>query len=91
MDGRSKNGGARKGAGRKTKVEEEKANKVFLTALKELHNEDTNDGAKIAFVKVLYKSERGKIFIAEHVFGKAPQVIEAGLGQVTEIVRTVIG
>lgn len=67
-------GGARPGAGRKPKADEEKVNYIFLTALKELHSKDKEDAAKIEFVKDLYKSQRGQIFIAEHLFGKAKEV-----------------
>ena len=69
-------GGKRKGAGRPTKVDEEKANHIFLTALKEIHKTDTDDETKIAFVKDLYDSQRGQMFIAEHIFGKPKETVE---------------
>lgn len=74
MDNRKNNGGKRDGAGRKPKADEEKVNYIFLTALKQLHNKDTDDDAKIQFVKDLYDSQRGQIFIAEHLFGKPKEV-----------------
>lgn len=67
---KSNRGGKREGAGRKTKVDEEKANVIMLKALSEIKSTDTDDDTKIAFLKDLYKSERGKMFIAEHIFGK---------------------
>lgn len=69
-------GGKRKGAGRKPKVDEEKVNYIFLTALKQLHNKETDTEAKIEFVKDLYESQRGQIFIAEHIFGKPKETVE---------------
>jgi hypothetical protein len=70
-------GGAREGAGRKPKVEEEKVNNLFSIALKDLYDKETDDEAKIHFIKkVLLESQRGQLFVAEHVFGKAPQEIK---------------
>lgn len=74
-DGRKNNGGKRKGAGRPTKVDEAHVNQIFLTALKRLHNKDNDDEAKIEFVKDLYESQRGQIFIAEHLFGKPKEQV----------------
>jgi hypothetical protein len=71
-------GGARPNAGRKPKVEEEKVNNIFIQALKELYNKETEDETKIAFVKgTLMESQRGQLFIAEHIFGKPKETIEA--------------
>lgn len=65
------------GKGRPPKADEEKVNNIFLRALKQLHNTETDDEAKIAFVKdTLLESQRGQLFIAEHIFGKAPQEIK---------------
>lgn len=65
------------GKGRPPKADEEKVNNIFLTALKQLHNTETDEEAKIAFVKdTLLESQRGQLFIAEHIFGKAPQEIK---------------
>jgi hypothetical protein len=70
-------GGARPNAGRKPKVDEEKVNIIFLNALKELYNTKNDDNAKKTFVqKVLMESQRGQIFIAEHIFGKPKETIE---------------
>ena len=70
-------GGKRDGAGRPTKVDEQKANNLFNRALKELYKADTEDEAKIRFIKdTLMDSQRGQLFIAEHIFGKAPQEIK---------------
>ena len=76
MDKRKENGGARTGAGRPSKAEEQKANYIFTTALKRIYNKEDTDEAKIEFVKDLSESQRGQIFIAEHLFGKAPQVLD---------------
>jgi hypothetical protein len=75
-DKRKFNGG-NKNAGRKSKAEEEKANVIMLNALKELYSEDNDEDAKIRFIKeTLLSSQRGQLFIAEHIFGKAPQEIK---------------
>ena len=64
--------------GRPTKVDEQKVNNIFLKALGELYNKDTEEETKIAFVKsTLMESQRGHLFIAEHIFGKPKEIIEA--------------
>jgi len=70
-------GGQREGAGRKTKADEEKVNIIFINALKSLYSVETDEQAKEKFVKdTLMDSQRGQIFIAEHLFGKAPQEVK---------------
>ena len=71
----SKHGGARKGAGAPTKAEQVKSNTIFISAIKEVNNIDSDDEARIHFAKDLLTFERGKMFIAEHLYGKAPQEI----------------
>lgn len=69
--------GNKLGKGRPPKADEEKVNTLFVKALKELYSKETEDEAKIHFIKnVLLDSQRGQIFVAEHVFGKAPQEIK---------------
>lgn len=73
----TKRGGARPNAGRKPVAEEQKVNSLFVTALKELYDKETDDDAKTHFIKsVLLESQRGQLFIAEHIFGKAPKEIK---------------
>jgi hypothetical protein len=70
--------GNKLGKGRPPKVEEEKVNNIFIKALGELYNKETEDETKIAFVKeTLMQSQRGQLFIAEHIFGKPKEIIEA--------------
>ena len=70
-------GGARENAGIKPKADEEKVNQLFVNALKEMYSVETDDEAKKTFVKdTLMQTQRGQIFIAEHVFGKAPQEVK---------------
>jgi len=77
MEDKRKYNGGNKNAGRKPKVEEEKVNNIFLKALGELYNNDTEEETKIAFVKnTLMDSQRGQLFIAEHIFGKPKDIIE---------------
>jgi hypothetical protein len=78
MEDKRKNNGGHKTAGRKPKVEEQKVNNIFLKALSELYNKETEEETKIAFVKnTLMESQRGQLFIAEHIFGKPKETIEA--------------
>lgn len=80
MEENKQNGGARKGAGRKTKADEQKVNTLFVNALKELYNEDNEESAKIKFIKsTLMDSQRGQLFIAEHIFGKPKDISEVDL------------
>ena len=76
MDGRANNGGARKGGGRKPKAVEEQANTIIVKAIRDLYKTDTDEGAKIKFLKKFAETSRGQQFIAEHLFGKAPQVVQ---------------
>lgn len=78
MEDKRKYNGGNKNAGRKPKVEEEKVNNIFLKALGQLYNKETEEETKIEFVKTtLMDSQRGQLFIAEHIFGKPKEVIEA--------------
>lgn len=78
---KGKRGGARKGAGRKPVADEKKANFIFNRALKEIHNTDNEDDAKVEFVKDLYKTARGQQFIAEHIFGKAKDNVDLNVNK----------
>jgi hypothetical protein len=63
--------------GRPTKAQEAKANQIMLNALKELYSLETDDEAKKEFIKeTLMTSQRGQIFIAEHIFGKPKETID---------------
>lgn len=73
---KSKRGGIRAGQGRKTVAQEQKVNEIFLSALKGLKSVDTDNEAKIEFTKDLLKTQRGQIFIAEHLFGKPKETID---------------
>jgi hypothetical protein len=69
--------GNKLGKGRPPKADEEKANALFLSALKEVYDTETDDETKIAFIKdSLLDSQRGQIFIAEHLFGKPKEIHE---------------
>jgi hypothetical protein len=70
--------GNKLGKGRPPKADEEKVNNIFLKALGQLYNKETEEETKIEFVKTtLMDSQRGQLFIAEHIFGKPKEVIEA--------------
>jgi hypothetical protein len=77
MEKKTNKGGARAGAGRKPVADEKKVNNIFIQALKELYNKETEDETNIAFVKnTLMESQRGQLFVAEHIFGKPKETIE---------------
>lgn len=69
--------GHKLGKGRPKKADEDKANTLFLNALKIVYSKDDDDDAKVAFIKdKLMASERGQLFIAEHLFGKPTEKLE---------------
>ena len=70
------NGGKREGAGRKPVAQEQKVNEIFLSALKSIKSVETDAEAKIEFAKDLLETQRGQIFIAEHLFGKPKETID---------------
>ena len=66
MEDKRKYNGGNKTAGRKPKVEEEKVNNLFVNALKELYKTETDDAAKILFIKdKLLDSQRGDKIYSE--------------------------
>lgn len=78
-------GGARQGAGRKRKADIENANNIFLSMIKKVHSLDTDEEAKIQLARTLYSFERGQMFIAEHIFGKAKEIVSFDDDTITEI------
>ena len=74
-DGRKNNGG-HANSGRKPKADEEKVNNIMLSAMREFYKVDTDEDAKKGLVKDLLESQRGQIFISEHIFGKAKEHVE---------------
>jgi len=71
-----KRGGFREGSGRKPRAEELKSNNIFLTMIKDLKGVETDEEARLEIARELFTFERGKMFIAEHVFGKPKEIIE---------------
>lgn len=69
-------GGKRKGAGRKPIVEEMQQKVLFVEAVKKITGKEDSDAAKIDLLVDLWETQRGKIFICEHVFGKAKENVE---------------
>ena len=76
MEEKKNKGGARVGAGRKSLVDEENVNFVLLSTLKEIHKTENDLDAKKGFVKDLLESQRGQLFVAEHIFGKPKETID---------------
>ena len=71
-----KNGGKRKGAGRKPKIDEITQHELFAKAINVIGNKSTPEESQIAFLKKLAESQRGQIWIAEKFWGKPKEVIE---------------
>jgi hypothetical protein len=69
-------GGKIEGAGRKPKADEQKVNNLFANALKSFYGVETDEDAKIKLVHTLMESQRGQIFISEHLFGKPKETID---------------
>ena len=76
MKEEKKRGGARPNAGRKSVAEEQKVNSIMIKALKEFYKKDTDEDAKTELVKTLLESQRGQIFVSEHIFGKPKEIVE---------------
>ena len=74
-DRRKNNGGKRAGAGRPSKVDEDKTNNILLKAIKNVFSKDNNEEARVAMAEDLMTFERGKMFIAEHLFGKPKDIV----------------
>ena len=72
-------GGAIPGNGRKPKADEEKVNTLFVNALKTFYKVDTDERAKEKLVHTLLESQRGQIFISEHLFGKPKETVDTNL------------
>lgn len=69
-------GGKRKGAGRKRVADEMQQKYLFVEAVKRITGKEDPDEAKIDLLVDLWENQRGKIFICEHVFGKAKESVE---------------
>jgi hypothetical protein len=76
MKEKNTHGGARANAGAPRKSEVEQSNFIFISAIKDVYNAENDEDARKEFVKELLTFERGKMFIAEHVFGKPKQIVE---------------
>lgn len=87
MDKRANNGGHKTNGGRPKKVDELKVNELFNKALKVLYNQPTDDANKIKFIVDLMESQRGQIFVAEHIFGKPKETIEQTTNLVSEDIK----
>ena len=72
-------GGVRPNSGNKTKQDFEKTNNIFINAIKQVKNVETDEEARIELAKDLLTFERGKIFISEHIFGKPTETVETNL------------
>jgi hypothetical protein len=62
--------------GRPSKADEEKVNTIFVNAMKTFYKVDTDDEAKEKLVHTLLDSQRGQIFVSEHLFGKPKETVD---------------
>jgi hypothetical protein len=79
MEDRRKFNGGHSTAGRKSIEDKAKANELFISALNVIYRKDNADEDKIAFIVDLLGCQRGQIFVAEHLFGKATEIVENNL------------
>jgi hypothetical protein len=79
QDKRKNNGGHKTNGGRHKIADEQKTNAIFISAIKQVKNVETDEEARIELAKDLLTFERGKIFISEHLFGKAKETIESNI------------
>jgi hypothetical protein len=75
----SERGGKRVGSGRKPIEDEKKVNEIISIALKSFYKVDTDSEAKEKLIHTLMDSQRGQIFISEHLFGKPKETIESNI------------
>lgn len=68
-------GGRRKGSGRPTKAQKEQSNFIFATALSQIYKTDNDFDTKVEFVKELVRTQRGKMYVAEMLWGKPKDVV----------------
>lgn len=61
------------------KSEKEKTSNIFLKALSEIHNTENDDDTKKAFAKDLLSFSRGKMFIANHLFGVPDKTVDVNV------------
>lgn len=84
-------GGKREGAGRKSKADEDKVKVIMVNALKSFYAVDTDDEAKKNLLHTLMESQRGQIFISEHIFGKPKETIDNNLSINNFDIKKLIG
>jgi hypothetical protein len=75
----SERGGKRVGSGRKPIEDEKKVNEIISIALKSFYKVDSDSEAKEKLIHTLMDSQRGQIFISEHLFGKPKETIESNI------------
>ena len=75
-DGRKNNGGVRPNSGRPKKLDEELANTRIMRGLKSLYNQEEEEDNVNEFLVGFIPTERGQMFIAQHLLGKPKEVSE---------------
>jgi len=69
-------GGARKGAGRKPRLQEKEARQILLNALELKYQKQDDQDNVISFMADFVETKEGMKFFAEHLIGKAPDRID---------------
>lgn len=59
--------------GRHSLQQKKDTQRLIVRALKEIYSNDNTDYVKVCFIKDLLAEPQGRKFIAEHLFGKAPE------------------
>jgi len=82
---KKQHGGVRPNSGRPSVAKEEKGREIMKEALRQLYHKDTDEESLVLFLVDFAQTPRGQQFIAEHLFGKAPQVIENPEGTIVSV------
>ena len=77
MEKKGKHGGVRKGAGRPSKVDEDKSRYLIKEALRRIYKKDEDDENTILFLHDFAQTPKGQQFVAEHLLGKPKEKVES--------------
>jgi len=77
VEKKGKHGGVRKGAGRPSKVDEDKSRYLIKEALRRIYKKDEDDENTILFLHDFAQTPKGQQFVAEHLLGKPKEKVES--------------
>lgn len=69
-------GGKRPNSGRRRLSDKQSRAATLIAGLKKLYRTDCDEEAKMQLIIELAGTQRGRLFIAEHLFGKPTQQVE---------------